>query len=561
MAMSTFALNQDVPLPAAHSHPDDAQMVGRIRLLLALSALLAVVIDPQGEGRTHAVALVVLLCYVLTCAVVYICAENKRPFALGKFMHRLDVVVSFALFAAGGRVDIVPFIFLFFAILVASLRWGFEEGARITIASVILYGGGAVATIPGVAPPQLLSAAAVLLTLGHVIAFLGERNIQLARRLDLLRGFNQTSNPRFGVDRSMTAALQSTRDFFDAERCIVLLEEHESGQYFFRCVRQDGPLATAVDSVSAQLADALLPQPRTHVLVYRSPWRRWRLLAGTSLSHAGEPGAWHKHGGAQWQAIADLLDAGSFISAPLVLGRGKGRIYVTSRRRRLGPSDALFLAQIVAQGLRVIDRIDLLDRIASDAASLERKRFALDLHDTAIQPYVGLKLGLAALRKKAEPANPLIGDLEKLLAVADGVIGQLRDYARGVSSAPGSQVPVCLSALQLQREQTLAASGVDISIEVEGQIEFGDRLTAEVLQIVREGLSNICRHTAAKRGAVLLRCSDILLCIDISNENAGMAPPAFVPRSISARASALGGAAFVRQGTIGTTVICVEIPV
>lgn len=561
MAMSTFPLSKEVPVTAAHSHPDDAQMVGRIRLLLALSALVAVVIDPMGESRTHGVALVLLSCYVLACLAAYVCAQYQLRFALGRFMHRFDVAVAFALFTVGGRVDIVPFIVLFFAILVASLRWGFEEGARVTVVSVILYGGGAVATVPGVAPPQLLSGAAVLLALGYVIAFLGERNIQLARRLDLLRGLNQTSNPRFGVDRSMTAALQSTRAFFAAERCIVLLEEDQTGQYYFRCVRQDGPSAAAADTVNAQLAEALLPQPRTHILVYRCPWRHWRLLAGTSLSHAGEPGSWRKHGGAQWQAIADLLDAGSFISAPLVLGRGKGRIYVTARGRRLGRSDALFLAQIVTQGLRVIDRIDLLDRIASDAASLERKRFALDLHDTAIQPYVGLKLGLAALRKKADPANPLVGDIEKLLAVADDVIGQLRDYARGVGSAPGPQVPVCLSALQLQSEQTMASSGVDISIEVQGQIEFGDRLTAEVLQIVREGLSNICRHTAAKRGAVLLRCSDILLRIDISNDNGGVAPPAFVPRSISARAAALGGAAFVRQGTIGSTIVCVEIPV
>ena len=113
-----------------------------------------------------------------------------------------------------------------------------------------------------------------------------------------------------------------------------------------------------------------------------------------------------------------MLEAGSFISAPLVLGRGKGRIYVAARERHFGRSDALFLAHIAAQGLPVVDSIELLDRIASDAAALERKKIALDLHDTAIQPYIGLKLGLAALCKKADPANPLIDDLDKLLAMA-----------------------------------------------------------------------------------------------------------------------------------------------
>ena len=96
---------------------------------------------------------------------------------------------------------------------------------------------------------------------------------------------------------------------------------------------------------------------------------------------------------------------------------------------------------------------------------------------------------------------------------------------------------------------------------MEGRGGFGDRLTAEVLQIVREGLSNICRHTSARRGAVLLRCSERFLLIEINNESCGKAPPTFLPRSISARAAALGGTASVRQGPHGSTVVCVEIPV
>jgi signal transduction histidine kinase len=78
---------------------------------------------------------------------------------------------------------------------------------------------------------------------------------------------------------------------------------------------------------------------------------------------------------------------------------------------------------------------------------------------------------------------------------------------------------------------------------------------------VREGLSNICRHTAARRGSVTLRCSGGLLHIEIINDNGGRQPPDFMPRSISERAAALGGTAFVRQGTIDNTAVCVEIPV
>jgi signal transduction histidine kinase len=304
----------------------------------------------------------------------------------------------------------------------------------------------------------------------------------------------------------------------------------------------------------------MLPEPRMHVLLYVCPWRRWRRLAGTSLSHAGGPGSWMQQDEGSMAQLADLLGAGSFISAPLTFGRGKGRIYVTAGSRHLGRGDALFLARIAAQELLAIDRIELLDRIASDAAALERKKIALDLHDTAIQSYIGLQLGLAALCKKAAPSNPLTEDLDKLVAMAAEVIVQLRDYAQGACGASGLDEPIFLLALRRQAAQALAGYGVVIRIEIDGRVAIGDRLTAEVLQIVREGISNICRHTDAKRATVSLGCSDGLLRIEINNEHGCNSPPPFRPRSISERAAALGGAAFVRQGLFNDTIVCVEIP-
>jgi signal transduction histidine kinase len=164
------------------------------------------------------------------------------------------------------------------------------------------------------------------------------------------------------------------------------------------------------------------------------------------------------------------------------------------------------------------------------------------------------------LCRRAAPSNPLSEDLGKLTAMAADVIVQLRDYARRSGGEPVADEPICLAALRRQADRALAAYGVDISIDVDGALEFGDRLTAEVVQIVREGISNICRHTAARSGAVSLRCSGELLRIEISNEHGARQPLPFRPRSISERAAALGGAAFVREGRFNDTIVCVEIP-
>ena len=340
-----------------------------------------------------------------------------------------------------------------------------------------------------------------------------------------------------------------------------MLQEADTERYSIRTVGRSSPLTVSAEIVNAQLACALLPQPRSHILLYRSPWHQRPRLQGTSLSDEGAPGRWVKQNSPAFAQLADLLEASSFISAPLTLASGNGRIYVAASDQHFSRSDALFLAHIAAQGLPVVDNIELLDRIASDAAALERKRIALDLHDTAIQPYIGLKLGLAALYKRATPADPLAADLAKLLAMTDGVIAQLRDYAGGVRAAPGCEEPLCMSALRRQASQIMQFYGVNITVDVEGRVALGDRLTAEVLQIVREGLSNICRHTVAQYGSVRLCCGEDMLRIEIDNDNGGTEPQAFVPRSITERAGALGGKAYVRRSGADSTGVCVEIPV
>jgi signal transduction histidine kinase len=560
MAISSSPLDKDVTGTAAQSDEADSQLLARIRLVLAVSALLVALVDYTGPGRANACALLVLSGYAAGCAAAYVGTECQARWARGKLMHRLDAGMCAALVAAAGQADVFPLVFLFFAIVVASLRYGLDEGARVTIVTVMLYCAAAIATLPDVAPARLFLLGAVLLAFGRAIAQLGERHIQAARRQALLRDLNQVANPRFGIDRTMTAALERLRAFFMADSCIALLEEHDAGRYAIRAVRAEGPPAAPAETIDAELARVMLPEPRTHVLLYVCPWRRGRGMAGTSLSHAGGPGRWMPQDAGRLQQLADLLEAGSFISAPLIFGRGKGRIYLTAGTRHLGRGDALFLARIAAQELRAIDRIDLLDRIASDSAARERKKIALDLHDTAIQSYIGLQLGLVALCNKAAPSNPLSDDLDKLGAMAAEVIVQLRDVAQSACGGPAAHEPIVLVALRRQAAQAMAAYGVDIRIDIEGKIECGDRLGVEVLQIVREGISNICRHTAAKRAAVSLRCAGGLLRIEINNEHGGTPPPPFRPRSISERAAALGGCTLVRRGSSNDTIVYVEIP-
>ncbi|MCE3606740.1 histidine kinase [Massilia sp. P8910] len=560
MVIADSPLDKDAASAAAQSDVAYSQLVARIRLVLTVSAVLVAVLDHPGPERVNVTALLVLSVYAALCAAVYLFPRCQPRWTRGKLRHRLDVAVSVAVAAAVGPAEIFPLVFLLFAIVVASLRYGLAEGVRVTIATVFLYYVAAIVTLPDVTPARLLLRAAVLLAFGRVIAQLGEMHILAARRQALLREMNQVANPRFGIDRSMTAALEQVRAFFLADSCLLLLDDHDSGAHALRTVRARGPALAAADPIDPALARAMLPAPHTQVLLYARPWCRRCAIGGCALGHGGAGAAWAPHDPARLRQLADLLGATAFISAPVRFGRGKGRIYVAARTRHLGRGDALFLARIAEQGLRAIDRIDLLDRIASDAAGLERKKIALDLHDTAIQSYIGLQLGLVALCRKAAPSNPLAADLDKLVSMAADVIAQLRDEARRACGAAPAGDTMFLAALRRQAARALVTYGVEVRIDAGANVALGDRLGAEVLQIVREGISNVCRHTEATKATVALRCSGATLHVDIINPHGAHAPPAFQPRSLSERASALGGAACVRQDGANGTIVSVEIP-
>lgn len=526
----------------------DAWIAGRIRLALAIAGLITLFLEDTNLIYTSAYAQLVFYSYVLFAGIICVAGEWGRPFAMHKSILLIDCVWYAVIVYHTGGSDSFFFVYFLVPIFVSSLSGGFEQGARMSLLATLLF---TVATLAAGNPQfaLLLFRAGVLLALGYMAARLGENKCQLQRRMELLHGLTQVANPHFGFDRTVTAMLERTRAYFGAERCVTVT--CVDGHYYIRSVAADSPLSVPAEVLDRQLARTLLAGSPDAILLYRSGWRGSLDAVWPNRRKSEE----------HYDRVAELLGAKSFIGAPATLRSGYGRVFVVRSDNSFDRADAMFLSHVVAQSVPVAENMALLDRIASDAASNERKKFALNLHDCAVQPYIGLTLGLAALRKKAGPMDPLAADLDKLVQMAEGVIAELRAFAGKVRGVPGTGEPVCLRELRRQAEQMERCFGIQVSVQAEGRLAFGDRICAEVVQIVREGLSNICRHTNARRGVVQLRCDESCLRIEIDNDNAGATVPPFVPRSISERASALGGRAYVKQGAVDSTAVCVEIPI
>lgn len=221
---------------AVASDSADSRMVGRMRLLLAVSALLAVLIDPAGVSSVEQSVWPVFLAYVIYSLAVYFSSQVWTTLIPSRLVHWMDAIWYALIMSMTGDVNSFFFLFFLFAILTASFRWGFEEGARITLFSVALFVACALRSSSDGDLPRLLLRTTFLLSIGYMCVFWGASKVVLNRQIALLRDVSRISNPRFGVDQTITAVLEKTRAFFGASSCMLVLQDDEHANSSLRTV-------------------------------------------------------------------------------------------------------------------------------------------------------------------------------------------------------------------------------------------------------------------------------------------------------------------------------------
>ncbi len=538
----------------------EVSIVGRIRVLLSMLALLRILIDPTVVYADTAWG--IFFGYVLYSVAIHFSHLFRQSFWRGKISHWLDVGWYAAMVFLTGGMTSVFVIFFFFAIGISSFRWGFKEGVRVTLASCLLFVIDSMIFDPTATSAQLALLALSMLTLGYMIAYWGGAEVAKKNQLMLLHDISQLSNPRFGVDQTIVSVMEKTRVFFNGSNCILLTRDHDLQSWSLRTAMNGYPGSVIkMDGMHADVAARLMVLAQHHLLVYTqalSPWLSW---TGRSQTYDSKQEKWSRHPTKPAAYLAELLEARSFITVPLALMKGEGRLYVVSSTHAFNKMDVVFLNRIQRHAFPMIENIELLDHLASEAAARERRKIARDLHDTAIQSYIGFQYGLGAMRNKAAADNPLIGDLDKLREMVIQAVGDLRTHAGRVKTDSGLSEPTLLAALRRQAGQFKAFYGIDIDVRIDGTLTINDRLAVEIFQVANEAMSNICKHTSARCGVIKLRCTKGWLAMAIENESSTLPVSEFMPRSIVERAAALGGKAYVDQGVRGKTIVHVDIPV
>jgi signal transduction histidine kinase len=547
----------------------DSRLVCLMRLVLSFTALAVIYVDPSEPDRFVAATYAALALYFFYSAALYLLTSRRGAPVWEGVIPWVDVASYLVIVSLSSGTSSIFFFFFFFAILVASFQQGFRSGLSVVVASAVLF------TLVGYiwAPPEphfewnrFLLRPIYLLVLGYMMAYWGGSEIRLKRELNLLREVSGLANPRFGLTHTLDTVMRRLRAFYDAESCLLVwAETPAAGHYLLTSVRGAGEQPAHVERIPAELAGLLRSLPEDVLVVYNG--RRTVRYFGRRLRETvpfTSESSWGAGGRAEVAALAARLEAKSFITVPAYFRNSiVGRLYLTGRRGAFSDPDVEFLEQLVMQIAPVLDNIRLLERLASNAAEQERQRLARDIHDSVIQPYLGLQYRLAAIRNKlASGAADISEDVERLFESTAAEIDGLRGFVRGLKDSDGRRADLA-AAVRRFAAQFGEDYDIDVRVECAGSLNVNDRLAAEVIRFVHEGLSNVRKHTSATQVTLSLGCGERDCFIRIENDGVAKGPEsphAFTPRSLTERARELGGRVRVEAAGAGRTAVTVEIP-
>lgn len=548
----------------------DLRKISVMRVILALSALLVVYVDPSDSNRFSGVMYFFLTGYVVYSIAIWAMAiRHSRIFPI-KTLHWLDVAWYLPLIALSRGTNSIFFFFFFFAILVASFGWGFASGMRVTIVSTILFtviGYASAYALPGFQLSRFLLRPIQLLVLGYLIAYWGGVQGRLIARLQLLKEVSLLSNPRFGVDRTIQTVLESLRSAYSVESCLMILPKSQAGEpirlygsskegdYSLHSTDLNTSMAgNSSRELTNQMARVFLSVAPSHAIIYRQGNRSEPQLYDTRTA------ALVKGQSASLQFL-NALEGKSCFSVPIYYrSQPVGRLNLVGGTHRFDYADVDFVLQVMEQITGVLENIRLVDSLASDAAGQERRKIAQDIHDSVIQPYIGLQFGLTAVKQKLVHQEDVRDDVAELLSLTNGEIADLRNYVGGLRRGESPR-EIFLPAVRRYASKFSEATGLSVEIEGRDDLPIYDRLAAELFQMIEEALSNVRRHSTSSYAKLHIAINDGHLEMDIRNERLKrLGEASFTPRSIAERAAALGGQAIVYTDPNFDTVVSVQIP-
>lgn len=528
---------------------------GFLRFVAGMRALLAVVasiglMGLAAEGGKVPSVLLLVLPYLLWSAFLLWRTSRGWSWAESKAWPWLDAVFLLSLFEPMSSLAPLVAALALLPVVVVALLGGVAHGTALAIACagalLVLMGWPRDVATP---PPLSLAIPIGLLALGPASALLVHPSRELQQRSRLLDGFKERSDPRQGLRHHVDVLLGQLAARFDLKLAILSVQGPEPRIFRWQLggrarALRDAELQTWRESLEALPRDCNLISTltgREHSVLARDAWKGGRrVLEGPAREVMRSLGM---------HAIAIPL---------LSYGKPQGQLCLARAQPAFERGDLHWLHAVMGEVLPLLERSDLLEQLQRETAARERERIGRDLHDSAVQPYLGLKYGLEALARRARADNPIWPEVQQLVQLATEELQTLRDVVSGLrrgQEPAGPSAP--LAALQRQVERFEALYGLKVSIFAPQAPHLRGSVAKAMLHMVNEALTNVRRHTSATAVTVMVDVDSSHVVLRLRNDHGpGEALPRdFVPLSLTERATEFGGGVAVSHEQDFTEVV------
>lgn len=158
---------------------------------------------------------------------------------------------------------------------------------------------------------------------------------------------------------------------------------------------------------------------------------------------------------------------------------------------------------------------------AEGAREAERQRIAADFHDGPLQSFISFQMRLEIIKKlMARDPAAAAEELRQLQELCKGQVADLRSFVRSMRPADeGMSLSASLNRMvdSFQRDAGIVATFTSAEFHDPAAVE----VSLEILQIVRETLNNIQKHSSATRVAVSAARIDQNIEVTVEDNGAG----------------------------------------
>lgn len=539
------------PLYSPQSRAERLIAAGRV--VLAVSSLFAVWLDPAEPAKYADVAYSLLAAYVVYAAAIALLVwrSDAPSHRQALVTHAFDLIF-FSLFIYFTWGSASPFTAYFvFALVCATLRWQWRGTLWTAVVSLAMFLGvglwvAEVVNDPGFQVYPVIVRSVYLVVAAVLLGYLGVHEEHTRREMALLAAWPQ--NVPQQLDALVRGLLEHAAQAVGAPRVLLAWVEREepwlylaswsAGAFSWSRAAPEsfgGLVAAPLAQDSFLCLDAAAPEPAV-LRRGREGLQRWR---GSPLD----------------ARLRERFSLRAVLALPLQSESVEGRLLFADKPAMT--SDDLVLGEVVTAVVAArLNHFYLSQTLQEAVTTEERLRLARDLHDGVLQSLTGIGLRLAAVRGLLEEdpkkAREALEALQRLITLEQR---DLRFFIQELKPPPlapaGEARSLSVRVAELVQRMELEW-GLRAELRTQGGLErIPEPLAREVYLVVREALVNAVRHGEATAVQVDVTAGE-QLSVSVADNGRGfpvsgtfthaeLAAGDFAPRTLLERVTALRG--------------------